>query len=307
MIILGCGYLGTALARVALAAGEGVSALTRSEGRAAELRGMGLAKVVAGDIATVAWQAAFEPAGEPIVFCVAPSSFGEAGYRNSFVEGAKAIKRWLEKSAATGKGPARELVFTSSTSVYPQTDGEWVDEATAMDGTQLGPAGQLLREAEEILLSLAPRLIRRVWILRLAGIYGAQRHYLLDALRAGETAFSGDGGNWINLVHRDDAVSAIRACLAAPERISGGIYNVADDEPVRKRELVEWLAKKLGREAAALKFDAAAGRSSHRKNAAGETPNRRISSARFKRVLGWSCSQPNFRTGYGQILGDAVL
>jgi nucleoside-diphosphate-sugar epimerase len=306
MIILGCGYIGTALAQSALAAGESVSALTRSQARAELLRALGLNPVVAADIAADAWHGALPPAGESIVFCVSPSQAGEDGYRHSFVEGAKSVQRWLEESVAAGNEPARELVFTSSTSVYPQTDGGWVDETSPVDTAQLGPAGRMLRETEDFLLALAPRLVHRVWILRLAGIYGPHRHHLLDALRAGVAIFPGDGGNWVNLVHRDDAVGAIRSCLAALTVVPGGIFNVADDEPVRKRELVEWLAKRVGSEVAEIKFNAeASGRSGHRRNATGETPSRRISSVRLKRELGWQCAWPSFREGYGQILAKS--
>ena len=303
MLILGCGYLGTALAQSTLGAGQAVLALTRSEARAGDLRAFGLGRVVAADIATDDWHGQFSPAGESIVFCVAPSRAGEDGYRHSFVEGAKSIGRWLANSAAIGQDPARELVFTSSTSVYPQSDGGWVDEASPVDAQQLGPAGRLLRETEEVLRALPPRLIRRVWILRLAGLYGPQRHHLLDALRAGESTFPGNGENWVNLLHRDDAVRAIQACLAAPAEIPGGVFNIADDEPVRKRDLMAWLAEQLGRNSADLKFDSKVpARSRHRQNAAGKTPNRRVSNARFKNTIRWNCISYSYRVGYMGIL-----
>ncbi len=303
MIILGCGYIGTALAKAALAVGENVGVLTRSEGRAADLRAMGFGEVVAADIVSDNWHAAFNPAGEAVVFCVAPSKAGEDGYQHSFIEGAKSIVRWLDQSAASGRVPARELVFTSSTSVYPQTDGSWVDEATLVDAARLGAAGRVLREAEEILLTLSPRLVRRVWVLRLAGLYGPQRHYLLDALRGGETTFPGDGANWVNLLHRDDAVGAMQACLAAPVEITGGIFNVTDDEPVRKCDLLAWLAGRVGRDPAGLKFDAAgSARSIHRRNAAGQTPNRRVANARIRQAIGWQCRAGSFREGYAKLL-----
>jgi len=302
MLILGCGYLGTALAQVALAGGESVSALTRSAERAGELRTLGFAKVAAADIATDDWHAAFDPAGETIVFCVAPAQRGEEGYRQAYVEGAKSIIRWLEKSAVAGRPPARELLFTSSTSVYPQTDGGWAAEDAPADAVRLSPAGKLLRETEELLRAVTPQLVKRVWILRLAGLYGPGRHQLLDALRAGGNAFPGDGEQWVNLLHRDDAVGAMRACQAAPAEIRGGVFNVADDEPVRKRELVEWLAKKLELNPAELHFDGAtSARSSHRRNVTGETPNRRIANGRLKQAIGWRCLYPSCREGYAII------
>jgi nucleoside-diphosphate-sugar epimerase len=303
MILLGCGYVGTALARAALARGESVSALTRSEGRVAELRGLGLPEVVVGDIASERWHGALNPAGESIVNCVAPSARGVEGYRHSFIEGTKSLIHWLEQSAATGREPARELVFTSSTGVYPQTDGEWVVEDAPVNAAELSPAGAILREAENLLLALPPRLVRRVWVLRLAGLYGPGRHHLLDALRAGEKTFPGGGEHWVNLLHREDAMLAIRACLNATLTFTGGVYNVADNEPVRKRELVAWLAERLGLDASGIRFDASvSARSSHRSTAAGNVPNRRIANARLRKILGWNALSPSYRDGYENII-----
>jgi nucleoside-diphosphate-sugar epimerase len=303
MLILGCGYLGTALARAALADGEPAAALTRSAARVAELRALGLAPVVAGDIAGDDWHAGLDPADAAIIHCVAPAAPGVEGYRHSFIEGGKSIARWLEHSAAAGRAPARDLVFTSSTGVYPQTDGGWVAEDARVDPAELGPAGLVLREAEKLFLDLPPRLVRRVWVLRLAGLYGPGRHHLFDAVRAGKKTFPGGGEQWMNLLHRDDAAGAIRACVSAPKAQGGGIYNVTDDEPVRKRELVAWLAGRLGQDAAALQFDAAtSGRSLHRSNAAGKVPDRRVSNALFKVALGWSPLYPSYRDGYGDLI-----
>jgi nucleoside-diphosphate-sugar epimerase len=268
------------------------------------LRALGLSPVVAADIAGDDWHAALNPADAAIVNCVAPAARGAEGYRHSFVDGARSIIRWLENSAAAGRAPARDLVFTSSTSVYPQTDGEWVAEDARVEAAELSPAGTVLREAEQMFLALPPRLVRRVWVLRLAGLYGPGRHHLLDALRAGEKSFPGDGGHWVNLLHRDDAAGAIRAGLAAPSVISGGIYNVADDEPVRKRELLAWLAGKLGQDATALRFDSTqSSRSSHRRNAEGKVPDRRIINSRLKDTLGWVPLCRSYREGYGEIMG----
>ena len=282
-----------------------MSALTRSAARADELRALGLRPALAGDLAGDAWHPAFNPADAAIVNCVAPASPDADGYRHSFIEGANSITRWLEHSAAAGRAPARDLVFTSSTSVYPQTDGEWVAEDSVGDAAELGPAGKILREAEEMFLALPARLVRRVWVLRLAGLYGPGRHHLLDALRAGEKTFPGGGGHWVNLLHRDDAVAAIRASLAAASTVRGGVYNVTDDEPVRKRELVTWLAGQLGQDAAALNFDASTmARSRHRRNATGKVPDRRIKNSRLKDATGWCLLYPSYREGYAHLMGQ---
>ncbi len=302
MLILGCGYLGTALARQTLSTGGRVGALTRNPARVAELQAVGAVPAVAADLAASAWHGVLDPASQAVINCVSPAGSGAAGYRHSFIEGAQSIAHWLEQSAATGAAPARDLVFTSSTGVYPQTDGEWVDETSAPVALQLSQAGAVLREAEEFFLNLPRAWVRRVWILRLAGLYGPGRHHLLDALRAGEKIFPGGGGHWVNLLYLDDAVRAIQACLQAPPEIAGGVFNVADDEPVLKRDLVGWLAAQAGRNPAEIRFDEQqSSRRAHRLGSTGKVPHRKISAAKFRKMLIWHPLSHSYREGYGRI------
>ncbi len=304
MVILGCGYLGLALARVALASGEPVAALTRNAVRADELRALGVAPVVVADLASPDWHAMLDPSSADIVNCVSPSSPGVEGYRHSYLAGLASVRVWLEESVARGGAPTRSILLTSSTAVYPQTDGEWVDEATPSDASALGPAGTVLREAEAHCLALTPRVARRTWVLRLAGLYGPGRHHLLDALRAGKKSFPGGGSHWVNLIYRDDAAAAIRACLAARPEMVGGIYNVADDEPVRKCELVAWLARRLGQDSTMLHFNAAENsRAVHRRTANGVIPHRRISSSKLRKATEWTPLCHSYREGYKLVLG----
>jgi len=302
MIILGSGYIGLALAQTAQAAGEPVAALTRNAARAAELRALGVPVVVA-DLAGSDWHLALDPAGVDIVNCVSPSSPGVEGYRHSFLTGHASVRTWLEKSLARTGKLARSVTFTSSTTVYPQTDGGWVDENTPFQLSALGPGGAVLREAEEEWLALSPKLSQRAWVLRLAGLYGPGRHHLLDALRAGEKSFPGDENHWVNLLHRDDATAAICACIAARLEIAGGIFNAGDNEPVRKGDLVGWLAQRLGQDPAALSFNSAKNsRATHRRTASGVIPDRKISSARLQKTLNWVPLYPSFREGYESCL-----
>jgi nucleoside-diphosphate-sugar epimerase len=303
MIILGCGYVGTELARQALAAGESVAALTRNTGKAAELRALGVAPVVVADIAGEDWHAAFDAIDAQVVNCVAPAGAGPEGYRHSFIAGAKSVASWLEKSVALGRPPARELIFTSSTGVYPQTEGEWVEEATPVALESLSAAGTVLREVEEQGLALPGQWVRRVWVMRLGGLYGPGRHQLLDAVQAGEKSFPGGGGHWVNLLYRDDAVAAIRRALTAPTKIAGGVFNVVDNEPVLKSVLVAWLAQRLGRRAEEIQFTPGEStRATHRRSPTGKIPHRRIANVKLRQALGWEPLYPSYRDGYERII-----
>ncbi len=287
LVILGCGYVGTAVAREAGAAGLRVQALTRNRERAAELATLGVATVIA-DLADESWHARIPPGAEYVLNCCSPGGGGMEGYRHSCVEGMRSMLKWAQA------GPPGTIVYTSSTSVYPQGDGAVVDEAAPTDGA--GPAGRILREAEQ-LLEARKTAGGRGFILRLAGIYGPGRHHLLDQLRAGATGMAGEGGHRLNLAQRDDIGAAVFAAFTAPAARAGGIFNVADDAPATKAEVVNWLAERIGRAPPTFTGGAASVRRGF-----ATPPDRIISNARLKAELGWRPRFPSFREGYAAIL-----
>ena len=294
LVIFGCGYVGTALACEARARGWRVTALTRNAARGAELREHGV-DVVAADLASDAWHGSVSHAQDYVVNCVSSGGGGLPGYWRSYVDGTQSILHWA------AAGVAATFVYTSSTSVYGQGGGEVVTEESATGGGS--EASEPLLAAEKLVRDST--VFRRTIILRLAGIYGPGRHYLVDQLRAGASLFPGTGTHRLNLVHRDDIVSAIVACLVAPDEIGSSVFNVADDAPSPKGEVAAWLAQRLGvappQFAHDLDAPPAAGVSPVR-GRSGPVPDRIISNARLKRVLHWSPRFPDYRVGYEQIL-----
>ena len=286
LVIFGCGYVGSALARAAVAAGASVEALTRNPEKAAALRAAGLAEVVVADLATDAWHRQIAGSADFVVNCV--SSGGPDAYRQSYVEGMKSVLTW----AARGAAAVGTFVYTSSTSVYPQGGGVVVDETAPAEGAT--PNGAIIRESEVLLQHAAA--VRRHFILRLAGIYGPDRHHLLDQLRAGADQLGGSGTHRLNLAHRDDIVTAILACLRAPATAGSDLFNVADSSPALRAEVVTWLAARLGRPVPAFDGSATARRGG------APMPDRIISSARIQRVLGWRPQYPDYRAGYEKLL-----
>jgi nucleoside-diphosphate-sugar epimerase len=291
LVIFGCGYVGSAVARAALAEGARVEALTRNPETAVALRAAGLANVVVADLAANDWHSQIEGGPDFVVNTV--SSGGPDQYRRSYVGGMQSILAW----ATLGKLPIGTMVYTSSTSVYPQGGGAVVDETADAPGAT--PNGAIIREAE-LLLQKAPAAARARWfVLRLAGIYGPQRHHLLDQLREGVKTLNGSGAHRLNLAHRDDIVTAIFACLQAPEGVDSGVFNVADRAPAFRSEVVEWLGEQL--KVSAPPFD---GTATTRRG--GEPmPDRIISSAKIQRELGWRPKYPDYRAGFGEILKPA--
>lgn len=288
VMIFGCGYIGTALARACMDAGLRVGALTRNAEKAAQLQALGVSEVVVADLDDPSWQGRLQGEYSAVVNCVSSAGGGLAGYQKSYVDGQRAILDW-----AQGRG-IQTYLYTSSTSVYPQDGGVAVDEAADTAGAP--PTGQLILESERLIAAAAAQF-GRWYVFRLAGIYGPGRHYLLDQIRQSQGAIPGRGDHTLNLIHRDDVVGAILCALshAAPS----GVYNVADDGPAHKAELVAWLAQTLGQ--AVPEFDAAAV-SPRLQRRGGRMPDRRILNGKLKAALDWAPQYPDFRAGYRALL-----
>jgi nucleoside-diphosphate-sugar epimerase len=290
LVVFGCGYVGSAVARAAIAEGARVDALTRNAEKAAVLRSEGLKNVVVADLASTDWHEEIERGADFVVNCVSSGGGGSEGYRRSYVDGMESILAWAEQ----GDVPVGTMVYTSSTSVYAQGEGAVVDESCAAKGGT--PNGAIIRESEQLLEASIIAECRRWFILRLAGIYGPGRHHLLDQLRDGAPTLNGTGDHHLNLVHRDDIVSAVMACLHAGETVDSGIYNVADSGPARRGEVVRWLAEQLGRDAP--EFD---GSTTARRNGA-PMPDRIIIARKLRATLGWKPTYPDYRAGFAKLL-----
>lgn len=193
--------------------------------------------------------------------------------RRVYVEGLRNVLQAL---------PARtNLVHVSSTSVYGQTAGEEVDESAVTAPVE--ESGQVVLEAEQTLQLLRPDAI----VLRFAGIYGPGRLIRAKDLQVGRL-LAIDPEKWLNLIHVEDGVTAI---LAALERGKpGGIYNVSDGSPVRRREFYTRLAELLG--AAPPRFVPPP-----EPAPPSERTNRRIVNRRMRQELGVTPQYPSYAEG----------
>ena len=228
LVVFGAGYVGGELIRQALALGLKATALTRNPRRAAELSAWGAETIVA-DLATDRWHGQIAGGADFVLDCVGVGGGGVDGYRRTYVDGLRSIFAWA------GKAPVGTFVYTSSTSVYPQSGGIKVTEDAPTLGVR--DTAQVLVEAEDVVRAQGGGACRRWFILRLAGIYGPGRHQLLDQLRAGAIDMHGCGEHHLNLIHRDDICAAIWAAFAAPAAIGQLVFNVADDGAATRAEL----------------------------------------------------------------------
>lgn len=298
LVVFGAGYVGSAVAREAVARGMNVTALTRNAEKAGHLRDLGVTTVVA-DLAGSDWHGQIPGAPEFVLNCVSSGGAGLIGYEQSYLAGMKSILAWAGDHGAIGT-----FVYTSSTSVYSQGQGATVDES--MPTTASSDRAQVLIDTERLLVTGRQPLrgaavsagqlkspYHRFFILRLAGIYGPDRHHLLEQVRSGEIA--GRGDYRLNLIHRDDICSAIGAAFGAPPEIKDEIFNVADNGPATKTEITGWLAARLGLPLPRFTGAPAAGRRAI-------TPDRIVDNGKLRRRLGWAPRFPSFREGYENLL-----
>jgi nucleoside-diphosphate-sugar epimerase len=214
------------------------------------------------------------------VYCAAATDHDEAGYRAAYVQGLQNVLSWLDDY---GQTPER-LIFVSSSSVYGQQDGEWVDEKSETVAT--GYSGRLMLEAEQVALNSGIPAS----ILRLTGIYGPGREWLLTQVRRGYRV-AVEPPLYGNRIHADDAAGLLAFLL---EKDRQGVklddfYIGVDDAPAPLAEVVGWLREYLG--VTEWADDASVRR----------TGSKRCSNARVK-ALGWTPKYPSFREGYAAIL-----
>jgi nucleoside-diphosphate-sugar epimerase len=255
--------------------------LTRNSETAAKLRNMGVNRVVESQIENDDWHTQLDPIQDFVVNCVGASSSDTDGYITSYVEGQDSVMTWLEQ------GNVGTFLFTSSSSVYPQTGKRFVDETASSAG--VSEKAGLLLAAEQKCFPPVPS-IGRSFILRLAGLYGPGRHLLIDKIKAGEE-LSGNADRILNLIHRDDAVNAIVTCLVSEDSNIGRIYNVTDGNHATRGQIVSWISENLNSGEAVFKEDDDE-----------NTPNRKVSNNRILDELSWSPKFSSYQLGYQSIL-----
>ena len=278
VLIAGCGDVGCRLAEQMLAKGWQVYGLRRNISRLP----VGVSGV-AGDLFSEDCPPTW-PVGavDYLVYCAAATDHDEAGYRAAYVDGLRHVLGWLEDY---GQVPER-LLFVSSSSVYEQKDGSWIDETSPAQPSAY--SGRIMREAEQVALdSGIPASV-----VRLTGIYGPGREWLLTQVRRGYRV-AVDPPLYGNRIHADDAAGLLAFLLNADRQgvALQDCYIGVDDAPAPLAEVVAWLREYLG--VTEWAEDASVRR----------TGSKRCSNARIK-ALGWQPRYPSFREGYAAILAD---
>lgn len=282
-LVVGCGYLGRRVAALWRQQDPEVFVLTRSSERAREFEQEGYLPLV-GDI-TQADSLPPLPDVDSALFAVGFDRTAGYAIDEVYVNG---LRNTLRAAGEVGR-----WVYISSTGVYSQNTGEWVDETAETQPTRAG--GRASLAAEQLLTSSS--LAERVFILRLAGIYGPGRVPNRQALQAGEPIRSPSQG-YLNLIHVEDAaqiVVATAAQLTPPQ-----LLLVADGSPVLRQTYYETIAQLI--DAPTPNFvtpdpDAPA--------TARAAADKRICNTRLVTNLGYQFQYPSYREGLTAILADA--
>lgn len=182
---------------------------------------------------------------------------------------------------AIALAPANWVGYLSSTGVYGDTGGAWVDESAPIKG----------RRPDRNAADTGWQGLRGdVRVFRLPGIYGPGRS-ILDRISEGRAHRIALPAQVFSRIHVDDIASGVMASFRGPE----GVYNLADDEPCHQNRLVEWGAAMLAIPLPPLQTLDEAGLSPAARAFYAE--NRRVANGKAKRLLGWSPSYPTFREG----------
>jgi nucleoside-diphosphate-sugar epimerase len=270
ILIVGCGDVGTQLGKQLIAEGHRVTGVKRHPPDVGE----GI-RYLKADISDADSLASLEADFDQLFYIVSADGRNETSYRAVYRTG---LRNVLEKL------PGTPWIFVSSTSVYGQSRGEWVDERSPADPDN--PNARLIRAAEEQVLAAHPGNI----VVRFSGIYGPGREHLIR-VAASRPAIQQTPPYYTNRIHRDDCAGVL--AFLFEQRLAGraldACYLASDDDPAPMWEVVSWLAERQQCPPPVVK-------------AAGDDApmNKRCNNARLK-ALGYRFLYPGYREGYAWV------
>ncbi|CAM2006484.1 NAD-dependent epimerase/dehydratase family protein [Acanthopleuribacter pedis] len=274
VLIAGCGDLGGRIGRILAGRGARVHGMRRSVERlpveilpiAADMTVAPLESLVPEDI-------------EVLFYTASAGGRDEAAYRAAYLTG---LSRVL--AAVRQKCPhLRQVLFSSSTSVYHQGGGAEVDETSPTEPTRF--SGRILLEAEQLVRESGYAHC----VVRLSGIYGPGRFWLLRSIRDG-AAYAETPVVYSNRIHIEDA-ARFMAFLAGHEAAEP-LYICSDGSPAPMAEIAAWLRARMAADGIAL---APVG--------AGSSPGRANRRCRNTRMLqtGFEPAYPDYQAGYSAL------
>jgi nucleoside-diphosphate-sugar epimerase len=286
-LVVGCGYLGSRVAGLWHARGERVAVVTRSGNRASEFQRAGYLPVVA-DVTEAASLDGVRKLGEidTVLYAVGYDRAAGRTRREVYVDGLGELLDALPSSV-------KRFMYISTTGVYGQTDGSWIDQDSPCQPASEG--GRVCLEAESLLRrhSIAARAI----ILRMAGLYGSGRIPRREELIAGKP-LTADPDGWLNLIHVEDAASVVLAVETQVE--PPHTFLVSDGKPVVRREYYAEAARLLGAPPPVFAREEDRGPSDTRGNT-----DKRVNNARLIIEIGYQLRFPTYKQGLAASIGSS--
>jgi nucleoside-diphosphate-sugar epimerase len=280
LFVFGVGYAGLQIARLALREGWSVAGTATTEGKVTQLKAEGIA-------AELFTPPDFQPsvpfaAATHILSTIPPDPSGDPAVQ-------QCIGCFRNK-----KPRAAWIGYLSTTGVYGDTGGAWVDETAA---PRPGPARSRYRlAAERGWQALGREYAVPVHLFRLPAIYGPGRS-ALDQIVAGTARPVDKPGQVFCRIHVEDLAHAVLASMSRPALPPGAVYNVSDDEPAPQTDVIAFAARLLGRPVPpSVPYDEAAPAMSDMARSF-YTENRRVRNDRLKTELGVALRYPTYREG----------
>jgi nucleoside-diphosphate-sugar epimerase len=275
LFCFGLGYSALGAAQMLAARGWQISGTSRDPAKCAALKAQGIDAQVFGPGQALARPEAFLTA-DAILTSIAPDATGDM-VLNLYGAELRASKAWLG--------------YLSTTGVYGDAQGAWVDETAPRLATSARGQARIL--AEDQWLSLGAQ------VFRLAGIYGPGRSQI-DSLRIGTAKRLVKPGQVFSRIHVDDIAAIICASIAKPA--PGHAYNVADDEPAPPQDVVAYAAGLMGIDPPPEQDFETAAPSLSEMARSFYADNKRIDNSRVKSELGVSLIYPTYREGLSACL-----
>lgn len=271
--LAGCGKIGQRLGQALVADGQSVVGLKR------QMTSPGF-PVISIDLMDAAAVSELPLDAQIIVFTVTPRSSTDQGYAEVYETILDNVLSYAEKHA----NPPL-LIFVSSTGVYGQQNGEWVDERSETKPQRF--SGQWVLAGEE---QLRRRLEKTISV-RFSGIYGEGRTRLIQQAQSGN-ALQQDPPIWTNRIHEDDCVGVLSFLIKCYQRGEAleDIYLVSDDTPVSLYDITAHLCQQSGKANPPIKTEHLS-----------ENQNKRCDNRKIK-ALGYVFQYPDYIGGYREIL-----
>ncbi len=228
--IIGCGYVGKAVASYWYQQGYIVTGTTTREEKISDLENITHNPVVVRGDNLEAIEKVVEDQ-ETILVSIAPISDRQVSaevYAQTYIPTAKNLVTVLNNNSTV-----KQVIYLTSGSVYGDEKGEWVDETSPLDTES--DYGKVLVEAENIILGLKREDIK-VCLLRLGGIYGPGRELNKRLGRMAGKTLPGNGENYVAWIHLEDIVKGIEF---VQEKGCHGVYNLVNDMKLNSKELCD--------------------------------------------------------------------